>query len=189
MDNFKCIRIDSISSINLDELKREDLRPHYGTGVAVKIDGSRREKDWYYRTGIQTNLGDIEISVWIELAERLIKKENGEKLFAWISEWVKDTNTVKSYTAKDLYKEALEDYMMSLPDDKKWCDYIPFNRKYRPELLEDPALIAVITECCNTPCKAVPEQIREYHTDDPCIPCPTCGKLSKFKILKKEDNS
>lgn len=184
MKPFVHVRIDSIATVDMKMVDRESLRPHYGTGVAVRIDGSRREKNWYYRTGIQTNLGDIEISVWVELAERLIKKENGEKLFAWISEWVKDTNTVKSYTAKDLYKEALENYMMSLPDDKEWCDYIPFNRKYRPELLEDPALITVITECCNTPCKAVPEQIKIQFENEQYIPCSICGRLSKFKAVE-----
>lgn len=49
-------------------------------------------------------------------------------------EWVKDTNTVQSIMEKDLYKETLEIYMMGFADDKKWWDYIQFNRKYRPEL-------------------------------------------------------
>lgn len=41
------------------------------------MNGSRREKNWYYRMGTQTNFGDIEISAWTVLAEILIKKEDG----------------------------------------------------------------------------------------------------------------
>ena len=39
-----------------------DLRAHYGTGRAYLISQKGREKKYGYRKGIQTDIGDLEVS-------------------------------------------------------------------------------------------------------------------------------
>ena len=54
------ILIDSLTGIpNREKLTHADLRAHYGTGQAVLLSGSGRDKKYGYRNGIQTNIGDI----------------------------------------------------------------------------------------------------------------------------------
>ena len=53
--------IDNISGIPADVTFR-DLRVHYRTGRAVRLTGTGRDKEYTYRVGVQTDLGDIELS-------------------------------------------------------------------------------------------------------------------------------
>ena len=58
--------------------------------------------------------------------------------------------------------------------------------EYYPEKLDDPTLITVIPECCNTPCKVPPEQIRKWNGEE-TVPCPRCNKGSFFKIANEKE--
>lgn len=65
--------INSIMQIDLDTVSAEDLRIHFFTGRDESY-GRGRTKVTAYRTGVQTNLGDIEISVWIDAAKAAIHR-------------------------------------------------------------------------------------------------------------------
>ena len=56
--------IDQLEQLDLPHLRAGDLRWMYSTGKG-QITGSGRDKRHTYRTGIQTPIGDIELSVWI----------------------------------------------------------------------------------------------------------------------------
>ena len=59
------IVIDSLTCVpNRGKLTHADLRAHYGTGQAILISGSSRDKEYRYRNGIQTDIGDIRVDVW-----------------------------------------------------------------------------------------------------------------------------
>jgi len=182
MVTFTRNAIDNISQVNMDELTCENLRCHYGTGTVVTDHQSRREKNWRYRTGIQTNLGDIEISVWVELVRILIKKENGQEIFSQLMKWNAENYPSYYKDKEELEISSMKSYAMRLFDDKGWCDYIRFNKRFRPEILEDSSLLEVITDCCNKPCKVTREQFDEYSKPTK-VPCPLCNKSSTFKII------
>ena len=57
----------------LEELNSVDLIIHYHTGRSVYLGGSGKNKQFGYRTGVQTNLGDIEISEWLNVVKQLIE--------------------------------------------------------------------------------------------------------------------
>lgn len=65
--------INSIAQIVLDTVSVEELRIHFFTGRG-ESHGRGREKVTTYRTGVQTNLGDIGISVWIDAAKTVIHR-------------------------------------------------------------------------------------------------------------------
>lgn len=179
-------RIDNITQVNLEKLTRDNINYKYGTGVAINTSDNRYEKKYRYRHGIQTELGDIEKSLWIELVKRLIIRENGQVLYRHIHQWISDTYHYRDWTAEDVTLEALKQYVSGIYDDKSSWDYIRFNSKYRPELLDDTELLEVVTECCNTPCRVAKEQIHRWYESPPTVPCPLCNKGSQFIIINKE---
>lgn len=186
MFSFKSIRIDNVTQVTEEEITHENLRDMHGTGISICLGRDRMgEKKYKYRHGVQTALGDIEDSVWRALVKKLIEKENGQKLYEQLLEWTKAKNTVVNRDETDMIMSALSSYVSRLQDDKVWWDYIRFNAKYYPEKLDDPMLITVIPECCKTPCKVPPEQIRKWNGVE-TIPCPICNKGSLFKIASEK---
>lgn len=187
MMSFKTIRIDNISQVPEENITHENLRYMHGTGIAISLGRDRMgEKKYKYRHGVQTELGDIEDSVWMALVKKLIEKENGQKLYEQLLEWTKAENTVVNREEEDIVMSALSSYVSRINENKVWWDYIRFNAKYYPEKLEDPTLITVIPECCNTPCKVPPEQIRKWNGEE-TVPCPRCNKGSFFKIANEKE--
>lgn len=180
MNNSQRIFINSFSSVNPSQITHENLIPYYGTGQVISLNKGGGEKGSKYRKGIFTKLGDIEISVWIELVEWLIDEENDQAYYGKIYEWYK-MRALPNQTKIDIQKEALECYVRNLPEDKSWNDYIQFNQQYYPKRLNDPDLIDVITECCGMKCKATTEQIKVVYGEMPLIPCPICREFTHFK--------
>ena len=187
MGNEKYRRIDHAEQIASKDISCESLRFQHGTGIAINTGIDRHgNKKYTYRHGIQCNLGDIEESVWKALVKKLIEQENEQELYLMILAWETEHNIFNSSEKEDIEKEALRSYVDRVHDDKASWDYIRFNAKYRPERLQDPALITVVTECCGTPCKVAKEQIRKQW-DNPkinIVPCPLCNRGSPFEITK-----
>ncbi|MFR6041929.1 MAG: hypothetical protein ACLUHL_11220 [Dysosmobacter welbionis] len=71
-------------------------------------------------------------------------------------------------------------YSMSLQDWPEWVDYIPFNRKYRPQVLEQAHIVTVFNACCGKPGEVTQEQIDRAWRGQ--IACPCCGRWSLFSI-------
>lgn len=67
----KCI--DRLEEINLETLKAEDLKWQFGTGQAISAGWGRGKPS--YRHGVQTPIGDIELSVWIRAAEYVVERD------------------------------------------------------------------------------------------------------------------
>ena len=107
--------------ISSDGLKFEDLRKRYGTGRSYTISGSGKNRVTGYRTGVMTNIGDIEVSQWERLVHELISRNQEEELYAHLCQWIKET--------------ALWLHADRIFDNPKWRDYIPFNQKYRPDII------------------------------------------------------
>lgn len=73
-------------------------------------------------------------------------------------EWEQEHNYCNS-SPKEMEMTALELHMARIFDDPLWVAYIPFNRKYRPEVLESARLVWVQTECCGIPGQITQEQL------------------------------
>ena len=182
-----CIRekIDSITQIEPKQITRDNLRLHYGTGQEIVTKNSQGNKTSQYRSGVQTNLGDIEQSVWMELVQKLIEQENDQEIFEQLLEWEKDNNHKEARTKNDFLREAMQSYTYRIYDNKAWWDYVRFNMKYRPESLEnDPDLLYVRLACCKRVSRLPKEQVRQHHEEPDTVPCPYCNKGTVFWVIE-----
>ena len=185
MIHFKREKIDSITQIAPTQITRENLRYMYGTGQEIASKNSQGNKVSHYRTGVQTALGDVEISLWMELVQKLIEKENDQEIFGQLLAWEKADNCIPSKTSNDLLREAMQSYTYRIYDNKGWWDYVRFNMKYRPEILEnDPALMYVRLACCDRTSRIPKEQIRHHHEEPDTVPCPYCNKGTVFLMIE-----
>lgn len=178
------LTVDSVSEIDLEQLTQENLRVHHGTGQSVLISGSGRDKKFRYRVGKQTNLGDIENSVWKELVRMLIEKNGDQELVRNYREWNKG-NKARVRNEAELEEETFEYYTAQLCLSRSWCDYVCFNRRYYPERLDnDPTLIRIRVACCDKECRVPEEQFHHNYEAPDSVPCPFCGRGSSFTIIE-----
>ncbi len=182
--NFRVRRIDSIHEIDLDTVTTEDLIWQYGTGIAV-TQGEGRYKTHSYRNGVQTDIGDLELSVWVAAAEYVVKRD-------CLEEEATHLQTFASRHCKWLRKNsheeriaALQNCMRSLYRNPEWVSFVPYNQEYHPEVLESVHLVRIIAECCQASGDVTEEQIALSY--DGTICCPVCGRFSAYKrLLSKE---
>lgn len=116
-------------------LSYEDIRPMYHTGKFIRDYGSQDKKAGRYRIGVMTKIGDIEEKDWIQYAEELIRRFGEEALFKQLKSWYKET-THWLKDEKDLHRYSLECFVARIFDDRGWVDYEAFNRRHRPEVLQ-----------------------------------------------------
>lgn len=168
-------------SISKTKLSCDDLRVHHWTGRSIWLSGTGKNKVFQYRNGVMTNLGDLEISEWLELAQKVIEEHNEQDLFANLLQWEKSHNYSPS-TKSEIQQKVLALHMARIFDDPHWVGYVSFNQLYRPEVLKKAKLVYVQTDCCDMPGQ-VTEEILERQFENR-IPCPICGKWSNFTIIK-----
>lgn len=178
-------RIDSISGIDPASINFSNLRWRYGTGVDTST-GKGIYKKHSYHNGVMTELGDIEINVWYQLAEQLIEKSGEQWLLDALIQWEKQRNYTRASTAK-LRESALQLHMARIFDNPKWVYYIPFNKRFRPDILKQANIVTVVNECCGLPNEVTQEQIDRAY--EGVILCPHCGLASKFKIYEPQTDS
>ena len=117
----------------LDGLTFEKVSLKCGTGRSNTFNTPNGKKT-SYRHGVMTGIGDIEVSVWMQIVECLIKKANEIELYNNMLEWV--TDTMKwSENESERRKYALELHAARIFDNPEWVDYTAFNTKYRTEVL------------------------------------------------------
>lgn len=128
--SIKRICIDRLEEIDLNNLKAEDLNWHFGTGQAISK-GYGRDKVHSYRHGVQTPIGDIELSVWIKAAEYVVERDG-------LQEEVKRMTPYMRYHGNhlDIYTHTLDACLSKLYANIEWVDFIEYNEKYHPELLD-----------------------------------------------------
>ena len=188
MTQFKREKIDTITQIDSTQITVENLRYMYGTGQELVSKNSQGNKVSRYRIGVETALGDIEVSLWMELVQKLIEKENDQEIFEQLLEWETDNNHIESNTKNDILRGALQSYTYRIYDKKGWWDYVRFNMKYRPEILENDAeLMHVHLACCGRECRIPKEQIRHNYEAPDTVPCPYCNKGTVFEIINSTE--
>ena len=128
--------VDRIEQLGDAELTFEKLSKKYGTFRSYSTGTDRLgRKKYRSRVGVQTDCGDIEITLWCELVRKLIDEHNEQELFNHLKVWV--MNNCKWLTNKpEVEIEAFELHARRIFDDPCWVGFVPFNEKYRPKVLE-----------------------------------------------------
>lgn len=176
-------QIDSLSGIDIATIEAKDIHWQTGTGICISS-GSGRNRTYRYRRGVLTDLGDIEEGLWYQLAEAVAKRCNEQELVEAHYEWEKVHNYTNSPRSQ-LRLDAMHSYINGLHDRPDWVDYIPFNRKYRPHVLEQAHIVTVINTCCGKPGEVTQEQIDRAGQGR--IACPHCGRWSPFVICGEDE--
>ena len=175
----------------MPELTFEDLRGHFGTGRAYTISGKGRDRVMGYRVGMQCNLGDIEISEWKAMVRTLIEQTGEQALFEHLLTYLKEQNYAK-VSKTELEQEALELHAARIFDDQLWVNFIPFNRRFRPEALRGVKLVSVMPECCKKAGYLTYARYREWDPPRDRNFCPHCGRMTKISLVgfkkRKGDN-
>lgn len=172
--------IDRMDELDVSTLTLEDVYKHYGTGSSISH-GSGKDKSYSYRHGIGTNVGDIEENLWYEIVKLLIERNEEQKLFSSLQEWLAGDSPKRS--RNEIVKLALELHADRMFDDPAWADFVPFNQKYRPDVLKESSLIDVVFACCDRQYPVTQEQMDNAVSDR--LRCPFCGRFSEFCVLGK----
>lgn len=175
----------------LETLDYGMIRFQYGTqrnnSIYEKGAGGRMYlKQFRYRTGVMTPIGDILHQVWYELAIVLINRNYDGWLLDALVDWYV-TYGPQRYLAKhtqnmkkdEAHRSAIEGCVRRIYDNEDWVDYIPFNWMYRPRLVEGKPFLIILPECCNRKGQ-ISEQIG--HFNDRCY-CPHCGRWMPAEII------
>lgn len=103
--------------VNIESVSFEKLRCHYLTGRSYTISGTGKNRVTGYRTGVQTDYGDIERSEWIEMIRFLIDKLNDHALYNSIFTEIRKLPWV--HTDSDAEFTALQQYVSKKADEQK----------------------------------------------------------------------
>ena len=117
----------------LSEATFEDIRWQYGV-FRCNSTGAGRDKKYTPWRAVKTKLGEIEECDWCKLVEAVIERENEVPLLNALIQWCNEHNYV-SASVSEMRKEALQLHASRIFDNPQWIGFIPFNAKYRPEIL------------------------------------------------------
>ena len=162
----------------MPELTFEDLRCQYQNGRALLLSGEGRNRVYGYRTGVQCKLGDIERSEWIRMVKDAIDRAGEQALYEQLLQHLKDHNYTRA-SRSELEFHALQLHAARIFDDALWVDYLQFNQRYRPEVIDPTRLVLVMPDCCKKAgriTRARFEEIREYNC------CPHCGRWTQIRL-------
>ena len=166
----------------------QDLHFQYATGRSLLLSVTGRNKTFGYRHGVMCTLGDIEQSEWMKLMHQQLDQAGERTLYEQLLQWCADHNYAHLSRA-ELEMEALQAHSHRLFDCEEWVNFVPFNRRYRPDVLARTKLVLIQCSCCATPGQTTQAQLDRVHAGAVCCPC--CGRWSPFQILDntKEDVS
>lgn len=119
---------------NIQELTCEQIRVRFGTGRAIHVSGTGRDKKYTYRTGCMTSIGDILEADWLALAQFIIERDGEQDLYNGLVEYAKSCAWLHSKSEREEY--ALRLHMSRIFDNVEWVGYEEFNKIHRPELLQ-----------------------------------------------------
>lgn len=168
---------------DISNISFEDIRWQNGV-FRYNSTGTGRKKTYHHWLGVKTNLGEIEEREWCKLAEAVIEQAGEEELLKNLIEWFSEHNYTED-SAAEIRKEALHLHSRRIFDNPKWVDFLPFNKRYRPEVWKTANIVWVRMDCCPEPGTVTQEQINSKYDDR--ISCPHCGRWSTFSILKESD--
>lgn len=173
--------IDRAEQLRECAITFDALRLKYGT-FRPRSNGFDRHgrKKYNSRVGIQTDLGDIEESLWLQLVAKLIEDMGETALLNHLRVWIiKNAKWLKTKPAIEKY--ALELHMARIFDNPLWESFVPFNRKYRPDYLASFDLATVVNTCCNKPYQITMRRLNCIQGKDSC--CEHCGRSGPFKVI------
>ena len=174
-------QINSLSGIDIPSLGFEDIRFMFGTGVS-ESDGFGRQKKRSLRKGVQTQIGDIREDLWYQLAEQVIGLHGETWLLEALEVWCREEMHYPRY-GFDLHKAALEMHSHRIFDSEGWIDYIPFNRRFRPEVVEGRRFPKIRVDCCNREISEVTEESLRRDM----APCPGCGAFRSYEVIERPE--
>lgn len=178
VQNMSVVQRNSISEFDIATICFSDLRWRYATGISLSK-GQGRNKEYTYRNGVMTALGDIEVGIWYKLMEQLIEREHEQWLLEALIQWEHEHNYTKD-TASELRKSALQAHSSRIFDCPEWVGFVMFNKRYRPEVYAQANLVTVINECCDTHGEVTQEQIDRSFGG--AVHCPHCGRWSSYTV-------
>ncbi|WP_418558331.1 hypothetical protein [Hominenteromicrobium sp.] len=168
--------------MDLTAIDFPDICWRYGVFYCIRT-GTGRDKKYCPWSGVKTALGEIEQKIWCQIAEALIERRGESPLLKCLVEW-KTAHNYAHISKEEIRKEALQLHVARLFDNPLWADFVPFNRKYRPDALKSAHLVTVINECCKMPGEVTQEQID--HALNGTIACPCCGRWSLFHFCEEQ---
>ena len=174
--------INTTDQLDLGAITTADIRWRYGTFRPYST-GSGRDKKHFSRSGVATAICDIREDLWYQVAEHIAKRDGEEWLVDALAQWNKEHNYGKD-SPSELRRDALQSYSYRIFDDPQWVLYVPFNRRYRPEVLETAQLVTIVSDCCEKPGETTRAQIDRAQQGQ--VSCPHCGRWSTFRILSEE---
>lgn len=99
-----------------------------------------------------------------------------KQLIQWCSE-----HNFTGASAAEIRREALQLHTSRIFDNPQWVGYLPFNKRYRPEIWDAANIVFVRMKCCPKPGAVTQEQIDRSYMGQ--IACPHCGRWNTFTIL------
>ena len=110
----------------------QDLQHLHGTGRATTSIGAYGRKHTDYRMGVQTEIGDIELSAWEAAMRRLIQRSGEEAVYQALLSWV-ESNAPWLHTKKERELYALELHSARIFEHPKWVAREEFSEQFMRE--------------------------------------------------------
>lgn len=174
-------RIDKEEQLKGEEITLEKLQRKYGTFQCRCVGLDRVGKKKYNsRVGIQTDLGDIEIQLWKELVLRCIEQAGEKALYQHYLVWT-IKHDITDCSREKIEEDVLDRYILRFFDDPRWGDFIPFNRKYRPEFLANFELAKTKQLCCGYTEEVTRLWLDQLRVSE--LRCRRCGKTAPFSVI------
>jgi hypothetical protein len=174
-------QINSLSEVDVSRLTFSDLSVKHGTFRRISI-GSLHEKKYSSRTGVQTEIGDVKLDVWQQLAELLVEQTGEGEILVRLIEYAGSLPWMRNRPQTERRQKALDLHMSRVFDNPGWVGFIPFNELWRPEILKTAEIIEIITPCCGKPGRITLQQ-RQTYTGEETVSCPICGRQSTFQRI------
>ena len=164
---------------DLSAITFEDIQWQYGV-FRCNSTGAGRDKKHFPWRGVKTKLGEIEAHDWCQLAEAVIERAGETALLKQLIQWCTE-HTFTGAAAAEIHKDALQLHTSRIFDNPQWVGYLPFNKRYRPEIWRAANIVYVRMECCPEPGAVTQGQIDRNYTGQ--VACPHCGRWNTFAIL------
>lgn len=173
-------QIDQVEQLDLLRLKAGDLRWLYATGRG-QTTGFGRNKQHSFRHGVQTPVGDIELSVWIKAAEHIIERDGLQTELEHLQPYAVDYGGGNIHSKQLSHGGHLSMCLSAIYRNPAWVFFVPYNRQYHPELLDTTPMVEVVMDCCKTAC-AIPRA--QIHNENQTAHCPACGRWASFSYAE-----
>jgi len=127
--------INTEKDIGTSTLTFSQLRQRYYTGRNLTISGEGRDRKTKYRTGVMTEIGDIEIFIWEKMVYELIVKSNELPLFERLMAWCRKEPFLLNEAERKTY--ALTLHAARLFENKEWAGYTDFHENSPAKLIKE----------------------------------------------------